>query len=56
MASVPFLRFLLPMENPLGFGAADFVELALAAILVGLLVARGPIVTFARRIAGRTVV
>jgi hypothetical protein len=56
MASVPFLRFLLPMENPLGFGAADFVELALAAILVALLLARGPIVTFARRIAGRTAV
>src|ERR1700743_21723 len=56
MASVPFLRFLLPMENPLGFGAGDFVALALAAMLAALLVARRPIVTFARRISERTVV
>jgi hypothetical protein len=56
MASMPLLRFLLPMENPLGFGAADFVALALAAILVALLIARAPIVTFGRRIAERPVV
>ena len=56
MPSVPFLRFLLPMENPLGFGAADFVEFVLAAMLMLLLVVRGPMVTFARRFAARTVI
>src|SRR5258708_30965053 len=30
------LRWFLPLQNPLGFGAADFVELTLAAILIVL--------------------
>jgi hypothetical protein len=35
-----WFRSFLPLRNPLGFGAADFVELAVAALLVGLILAR----------------
>ncbi len=34
-----FLRSFLPLRNPIGFGAGDFIELALALLLVGLLFA-----------------
>ena len=34
-----FLRSFLPLRNPLGFGVSDFVELAAALLLVGLLFA-----------------
>jgi hypothetical protein len=49
------LRSFLPISNPLGFGASDFLELALAAILVCLaLVSRRRVEPLARRLAGRT--
>lgn len=34
-----FLRSFLPLRNPIGFGVSDFVELAVAMLLVGLLLA-----------------
>jgi len=49
------LRSFLPIDNPLGFGAADFLELAIAALLVFLaLFSRPWIEPFARRLAPRT--
>ena len=50
------LRSFLPIANPLGFGAADFLELALAAILVVFaLVSRRSVEPLARRLAQRPV-
>lgn len=43
-------RFLLPLQNALGFGASDFVELFLAVILVGAILARAELAAFARRL------
>lgn len=34
-----FLRSLLPLRNPIGFGVSDFVEFAITLLLVGLLFA-----------------
>jgi hypothetical protein len=34
-----FLRSFLPLRNPIGFGISDFIEFALALLLVGLLFA-----------------
>ena len=45
---------LLPLRNPLGFGAADYTELAVALFLLILYLVRARITPFARRIAGRT--
>ena len=36
-----FFRSFLPLHNPLGFGASDFVEFALIALLVALVLALG---------------
>jgi hypothetical protein len=48
-------RSFLPPRNPMGFGAADFVELGLAALLVAMaLVSRPWIQPFASRLAART--
>jgi len=44
----------LPLHNPLGFGAGDFVEFALAALLVALVLARGALEPAARSLAART--
>ena len=35
-----FFRSFLPLHNPIGFGAADFIELALAALLVSFVLLR----------------
>jgi hypothetical protein len=49
------LRSFLPIDNPLGFGGADFLELAIAALLVFFaLVSRPWIEPYARRLAPRT--
>jgi hypothetical protein len=48
------LRSFLPLHNPIGFGASDFIELAFAALLVGLTLARGRIEPVARRLAEST--
>jgi hypothetical protein len=47
-------RSFLPLRNPIGFGAADFVELTVAAILVALVVARARLAPAARKLAART--
>ncbi len=47
-------RTFVPLRNPIGFGAADFVELAVAALLVLALVARRWLEPYARELAKRT--
>ena len=50
-----FFRSFLPLENPIGFGAADYLELLLAALMVALaLVWRPRIEPRLRKLAGRT--
>lgn len=53
MFSSGILHSFLPLRNPIGFGASDFVELAVAALLVCLILARAWIEPFARRLAAR---
>ena len=48
------LRSFYPFENPIGFGAVDFVELALAALLVLLVIARPVLEPVASKLALRT--
>jgi hypothetical protein len=49
-----FFRSFLPLENPIGFGAADYLELLLAALMVALaLVWRPRIEPRLRKLAGR---
>jgi len=53
---VDFFRSFLPMENPLGFGAGDYLELLLAAMLVvAALVWRPQIEPRAKKLAERTI-
>src|SRR5579871_4464050 len=47
-------RSFLPLHNPWGFGASDFVEFALAILLVALVFGRAWIAPAARRLAERT--
>jgi hypothetical protein len=47
-------RWFLPLHNPIGFGGVDFVALALAAVLVGLLLLRGYVEPAALKLARRT--
>ena len=49
-----FFRSFLPLHNPIGFGAADFIELALAALLVLLTFVRAEAEPFVQRLAART--
>jgi hypothetical protein len=46
-------RSFLPLHNPIGFGAADFIEFALAAVLVAMIVFWRNIVTAAHWLAAR---
>src|SRR5579862_7010396 len=47
-----FLRFFLPLRNPIGFGAADFIELILAVLLVVLALSSRPMLEpYARKLA-----
>lgn len=49
------LALFLPLQNPIGFGASDFLELVFAALLVCFtLLARPWVETYARRLAERT--
>jgi hypothetical protein len=48
------LRSFLPLHNPIGFGAADFVEFSLAALLVLLLYARARLAPAIQRLAPKT--
>lgn len=47
-------RSLQPLGNPVGFGAADLIELAVAALLALLVLGRAWIERVGNRIAGRT--
>jgi len=49
-----FFRSFLPLHNPIGFGASDFIELALAALLVLLTLMRAEAEPFVQRLAKRT--
>src|SRR5271166_6412984 len=50
-----FLRFFIPFRNPVGFGAADFIELILAVLLVVMVLASRPLIEpYARKLAGHT--
>jgi hypothetical protein len=49
-----FFRSFLPLHNPIGFGASDFIELALAALLVLLTLVRAEARPFVARLAART--
>jgi len=48
-------RSFLPLHNPIGFGAVDFIELAIALLLVVLVLVRERIEPFALRLAERPV-
>jgi hypothetical protein len=48
------LRSFLPLHNPIGFGASDFVEFAVAALLVLLVLARAWLQPAAEALARRT--
>ena len=47
-------RSFLPLHNPIGFGASDFIELALAVLLIVLVLARAPLEPLARKLAQKT--
>lgn len=48
-------RSFLPMRNPFGFGAADWIVLAIALLMTVLLIARAWLAPYALEIAKRTV-
>ena len=48
-------RSFIPLSNPIGFGAGDFVEFFVAAVLVLLALTRNHLVRLARSFAGKTV-
>jgi len=47
-------RSFLPLHNPIGFGATDFIELELAALLLLLMAVHAGLGALARRLAERT--
>jgi hypothetical protein len=47
-------RSFIPLRNPIGFGASDFVEFFVAAVLVLLVLARNHVARLARRYAEKT--
>ncbi len=49
------MSLLRPLENPIGFGASDFIELTFAVLLVLLILARPSVESFARKLARKTV-
>jgi hypothetical protein len=55
MPLTSFYRFLLPAQNPLGFGASDFILRGLAVLLVAALLARRRILWVVRKLANRPV-
>jgi hypothetical protein len=50
-----FFRSFLPLENPLGFGAGDYLELFLAALFLAALIGWKRIAPLAQRLAEKTV-
>jgi hypothetical protein len=51
---MPIFRSFIPLRNPWGFGAADYVELLLAVLLLLLYIGRPHLEPWVRRIAERT--
>ena len=49
-----WFRSFLPMHNPFGFGASDFLELALVGLLILLILARAGLGGAAARFAEKT--
>ena len=49
-----FFRSFLPLHNPIGFGAGDFIEFALAALLVSLVLLRARVEPAFQRLAAHT--
>ena len=47
-------RSFLPLHNPIGFGASDFIELELAALLVLLIAAHSSLGAWSQKLAART--
>src|SRR6266567_7792306 len=47
-------RSFLPLRNPIGFGASDFIALAVAALLVLIVLSWAAIQPYAHRLANRT--
>ncbi len=54
VAAFPLFRSFYPFENPIGFGASDFIEFAIAALLLLLVFARPVLEPWATRLAQRT--
>src|SRR5690242_8525028 len=54
MFLLDWFRSFLPLRNPVGFGAGDFIELAVAAFFVLLLLARTRVERVLRKLAART--
>jgi hypothetical protein len=55
MFLAPFFRSFEPLQNPLGFGVADYLELAVTvALALSMLAARALIEPYARRLAEKT--
>jgi hypothetical protein len=48
-------RSFLPLHNPIGFGASDFVELGITVLLAGLVLARGWLASAAQKLARKPV-
>src|SRR3984957_5112328 len=49
-----FFRSFLPLHNPIGFGASDFIEFELAALLALWIAAHAGLGSLARRLAAHT--
>jgi hypothetical protein len=56
MIQSPIFRFLLPTQNPLGFGVIDFIALGFAVLSLSVFPARARILSLAHKLAGRTLV
>ena len=55
MVLLELFRSFLPLRNPVGFGASDFIELGLAALLLALtLISRPWLEPYGSRLAPRT--
>ncbi len=55
MSPLDLARSFLPLRNPIGFGASDFIELFLAVVLVSLaLVSRPWLEPYVRRLSSKT--
>ena len=54
MYLAPLFRFFRPLQNPLGFGVADFVLLAAALLLAAVIILRAALLPFLAKLQNRT--